>query len=469
MSSEDAGKSENFGSAAHLMIEALDKASKELENTVGDCLTQVREHSDGLEKALVGRLKKFFAQSGNLLDGHVEDLANKKEEFIERLMEFERTELETLGATAKEIRQQVNAKAQQATDSINRLVEEQVAELKAYMSEPKPILHEIVEGRLEVVKEIGRASKEKVEESEAELEKVISERSEEHDRTIQSVVEESKRMVEDKLDEHNRQFEAKIQSVMSNLTDAVNAAGDELKDKAHEGSEKVKAATEKGRDRLFANLKEFSNALEDIHSSFADQLKSDRDVQEGIHKTKLDRKAQEVREEIEHIASDASTKISASHKLFYSSLKRLEKKYFDRMDRLFSRFESALAQEGNLTTSTKPQATSELRTLLASRLQARGDEVIKSFQRHVEQIESEYARSSAGYHDRIETIKTSAVESMEKQVKTMNQEMERVTRNFKNGLSDLNIELPQISERGKAAALAVKAYRSAMLSLEGDD
>jgi len=58
---------------------------------------------------------------------------------------------------------------------------------------------------------------------------------------------------------------------------------------------------------------------------------------------------------------------------------------------------------------------------------------------------------------------------MEKQVKSMTQEMARVTRNFNNGLSDLNIELPQIAERGKAAALAVKAYRSAMLSLEGDD
>ena len=429
----------------------------------------MRDHSDGLEKALAGRLKKFFEQSGNLLDGHVDDLSNKKEEFIERLMEFERTELETLTATAKEIRQQVNAKAQQATDSINRLVEEQVVELKSYMSEPKPILHEIVEARLEVVKEIGRASKEKVEESEAGLEKVISERAEEFDRSIQTVVEDSKRVVEDKLDEHNRKFEAKIESVMTSLTDAVTAAGDDLKDKAHEGRQKVDAASEKGRDRLFANLKEFSRALEEIQSTFAEQLKADRDVQEGVHKTKLDRKAQEVREEIEHISSDASTKISASHKLFYSSLKRLEKKYFDRMDRLFSRFESALAQEGNLTSGSKPQATGELRTLLASRLQARGDEVIKSFQRHVEQIESEYSRSSAGYHDRIENIKNNAVESMEKQAKTLVQEMERVTRNFNNGLSDLNIELPQISERGKAAALAVKAYRSAMLSLEGDD
>ncbi|MCC7531538.1 MAG: hypothetical protein IT342_23750 [Candidatus Melainabacteria bacterium] len=469
MSSEESGKSENFGSAAHLMIEALEKASKELEETVEACLAQVREHSDGLEKALAGRLKKFFEQSGNSLDGHVDDLSNKKEEFIERLMEFERTELETLTATAKEIRQQVNAKAQQATDSINRLVEEQVAELKAFMNEPKPVLHEIVDARLEVVKEIGRASKDKIEESESGLEKVISERAEEFDRGILAVVEESKRVVEDKLDEHNRQFEAKINSVITNLTDAVTQAGDDLKDRAHEGRQKVDAASEKGRDRLFAHLKEFSRALEEIQSSFSEQLLTDREVQEGVHKTKLDRKAQEVREEIEHIAGDASTKIAASHKLFYSSLKRLEKKYFDRMDRLFSRYESALAQEGNLASGTKPQATSELRTLLASRLQARGDEVIKSFQRHVEQIESEYSRSSAGYHDRIENIKNNAVEAMEKQVKMMNQEMDRVTRNFNNGMSDLNIELPQISERGQAAALAVKAYRSAMLSLEGDD
>ena len=50
MSSEESGKTENFGSAANLMIEALDKASKELESTVDSCLTQVRDHSDGLER-----------------------------------------------------------------------------------------------------------------------------------------------------------------------------------------------------------------------------------------------------------------------------------------------------------------------------------------------------------------------------------------------------------------------------------
>lgn len=469
MASEESVKSESFGSAAHLMIEALDKASKELEQTVEGCLTQVRDHSEGLEKSLALRLKKFFDQSGSLLDGQIDDLGSKKEEFLERLQEFERSELETLTTTAKEIRQQVNAKAQQSTDSINRLVEEQVQELRAFMEEPKPFLHDIVEAKLEVVKEIGRNSKERVEEAEAELEKVISERAEHFDKSIQTVVDDSKRNVEDRLDEHNRKFEASIQSVMDSLTEAVGTAGDELKDRAHEGRQKVDEASEKGRDRLYSHLKDFSTALEEIQKSFSDQLGHDREVQEQVHKTKLDRKAQEVKEEIEHISQDASSKISASHKLFYSSLKRLEKKYFDRMDRLFTRFEAALAQEQTVTSGSKPQSTNELRTLLSSRLQARGDEVVKSFQRHVEQIESEYSRSSQGYHDRIESIKTNAVESLEKQLRTMNQELERVNRNFKNGMSDLNIELPQIEERGKAAALAVKAYRSAMLSLEGDD
>jgi hypothetical protein len=46
----------------------------------------------------------------------------------------------------------------------------------------------------------------------------------------------------------------------------------------------------------------------------------------------------------------------------------------------------------------------------------------------------------------------------------MNLELERVMRGFKSELVELNSELPQIEDAGRNAALAVMAYRSAMLS-----
>lgn len=50
----------------------------------------------------------------------------------------------------------------------------------------------------------------------------------------------------------------------------------------------------------------------------------------------------------------------------------------------------------------------------------------------------------------------------------MRADLERITRNFHSELSDLNLKLPVIEESGRAAALAVMAYKSAMLSLGND-
>ena len=53
-------------------------------------------------------------------------------------------------------------------------------------------------------------------------------------------------------------------------------------------------------------------------------------------------------------------------------------------------------------------------------------------------------------------------------MRMMRTDLERITRNFHTELSDLSLKLPVIEESGRAAALAVMTYKSAMLSLEND-
>ncbi|MBK9201859.1 MAG: hypothetical protein IPL73_05375 [Candidatus Obscuribacter sp.] len=97
-----------------------------------------------------------------------------------------------------------------------------------------------------------------------------------------------------------------------------------------------------------------------------------------------------------------------------------------------------------------------------------GAELVKTFKTQVEQTEQDFARSAQGSNERIESIRQSSVEALEKQVRIMRADLERITRNFHSELSDLNLKLPVIEESGRAAALAVMAYKSAMLSLGND-
>ena len=75
-----AGGNESFGSAANLMIEALEKASSELERTVNQCINQLNIFTDGLNKSLSLQLEKLVAQSSHLVDTHGGDLEAKRDE-----------------------------------------------------------------------------------------------------------------------------------------------------------------------------------------------------------------------------------------------------------------------------------------------------------------------------------------------------------------------------------------------------
>jgi hypothetical protein len=149
----------------------------------------------------------------------------------------------------------------------------------------------------------------------------------------------------------------------------------------------------------------------------------------------------------------------------------VERKLSDEIDRLFFKFESAVTQEAKINLSvggTRPPANADVINKLHGRLKAHGTEIVKTFRRQVEQTEAEFTRSTQGSNERIESIRSSSVESLEKQVKSMRTDLERITRNFHNEVSELALKLPVIEESGRAAALAVMTYKSAMLSLEND-
>ena len=61
-----------------------------------------------------------------------------------------------------------------------------------------------------------------------------------------------------------------------------------------------------------------------------------------------------------------------------------------------------------------------------------------------------------------------AIESLEKQVRIIRSELERINKTFHSELSHLSTELPEIEERGHVAAMSVSAYLASMLTLESD-
>jgi len=468
MANPNAPKSEDFGSAANLMIEALDKASAELDKTVKACIEQLTNSNKVLEKSLRIQLLKVVEQSKNFIDTSVEDLTTHREELLDRLNEFERSEVETMMSAARDVRQQVAARGQQATESITRLVEEQLVELRILIENPEGRFTSFPVRNGDSLKRLVTESKVKVEQSGLALEQVLTTKAQEFDATVQQVISNTKKSIEESLEKYNGDMEEKIASVIGQLSDVVSQTITELEQESNKGCKKVEAAGELGKDKLTGRLHEWKQECTDLAENFQSSLSLEATSSQQNHEIKLERKVGEVKDEINHIAKDADAKIAASHKLFVSSLKRLEKKYNDRLERLLAKFESAMAEESRLPGGANGLVAHELKELLNTRLQARGKELLKSFQRQVDQLESEFARTSGGSNDRLEGIRTMSTESLDKQLRMMKTELDRIAKSFATELNALNSQLPQIEEAGRAAAMAVVAYKSAMLQFERD-
>lgn len=471
MAEDSISKASGLGSAANLMIEALDKASSELDKTVTSSIEQLNIFNENLEKSFANRLGKLAEKAVGAVDSSVEDLVIRKEDFAERLADLERSEIETVVLAAREVRQQLTTRAQQATEAVSRLIDEQMNQLRAMTDKPEIKLVDLSQSRIQEVGSLVEDGKKKIETQESEYEKQISNRVQTFDEKVQGVVSNGKRELEEKLETYHQDFEEKIADVMDRLSKLVNVTVKDLEDKTRAGSDAVGKFSDAAQEKLSDHVEEWQRGLSSVSEEYQGTLTKDKDLSEELHTVKLAQKVAEVKEEINKIAQDASTKLNASHKLFYSSLKRLEKKYYDRLERLFSRFETALSQESRLTTGAnayRPQSNHELREILRARLQARGVEIVKGFRRQVEQFESEYSRASAGSHERLETVRATTIDQLEKQVRSMSMEIGRVLRSFRNELGEASAQLPQIDDAGHAAALAVRAYRNATLSFGSD-
>jgi F0F1-type ATP synthase membrane subunit b/b' len=291
------------------------------------------------------------------------------------------------------------------------------------------------------------------------------------DQQAHKLIESSKAEVDKHLTDYSSKFDEKIIAVQRQLSDIVEQAVLDLKTLAERGSTNIDEAKDTNHQVLNEHIEHWHTQLNGMKDRFQSTSLEQQSTILRTYNDEVDKKLKASQEEMARIAGRAKQQLGTSQKMYLNSLRRVERKLADEIDRLFFKFEAALTQEAKINLSTggtRPPADSDVINKLHGRLKAHGSEIVKTFRRQVEQTESEFARSTQGSNERIESIRTSSVESLEKQVKSMRTDLERITRHFHNEVSELGLKLPVIEESGRAAALAVLTYKSAMLNIEND-
>src|SRR4051812_18283238 len=128
---------ENFDSTAKLMLEALAKASAELEKSVTAFTEQLISFNEGIQKSLEEELRAVHGRLEGCVRNNLDELGHNKHLMMKRLLDAERAELDSLSDAGRQVRASLNQNALQIEEKVQNFIEEQIQELKDFLHEPE--------------------------------------------------------------------------------------------------------------------------------------------------------------------------------------------------------------------------------------------------------------------------------------------------------------------------------------------
>lgn len=461
----------SMDSALNLWQEAVEKSSVDLDKIVANSLAQLNKLSNDLEESLKGQLMKASELSSLTVEANIEDLSLHRDDIKDQLSEFERQEIDRIYATASESRMKFNQLIAEAKNEILEQFAIKIRELQESMENPKEHFTDFSNQQQPKIDEVVNTARKKIENQKSSSESSLSKKAKELEEKVEALVASLKEEINSQLTKYDSDFDQKIGQVIKQLEDLLKESNEYAQEVVNQGTDRIDQAEEIGSHFLEEHIESWTATVDALKNSFEKQIIEAKEERKGNHIKTLEYKVAEAKASINQMAESGNSNVASAHRKFFSTLKRLEKKYSDRIAKQMALLEQAIEEEKELPLSMGGQmiqADEEFRKNLDTQLKVRGNELVKSIRKQVDQLESEFKRSSSGSTERIESIRLQTVESLEKQVRIIRSELDRISKSFKSELTQLSTALPEIEERGKVAAMSVSAYLSSMLTLDSD-
>lgn len=463
----------SMDSALNLWQEAVEKASVDLDKIVANSLAQLNKLGADLEESLKSQLAKASELSSLTVEANIEDLSLHRDDIKDQLSEFERQEIDKIYATASESRIKFNKLIADAKNEILDQFANKIRELQesSDLANPKEHFTKFAETQAPKIDKVISSARQNLDSQKTQSESSLSKKARELEEKVESLVASLKEQINSKLSTYDRDFDQKIGNVIQQLEDLLKESSEFAQEVITQGTSRIVQAEEIGSHFLEEHIESWTATVDALKDSFEKQIFEAKEERKANHIKTLEYKVAEAKASINQMAESGNSNVASAHRKFYSTLKRLEKKYSDRVAKQMALLEQAIEEEKDLPLSMGGQtiqADDEFRKNLDTQLKVRGNELVKSIKKQVEQLEGEFKRSSSGSTERIESIRLQTVESLEKQVRIIRSELDRISKSFKSELTQLSTALPEIEERGKVAAMSVSAYLSSMLTLDSD-
>lgn len=465
MSKENPSLAGNFESAAQTMLEALDKAGAELSANVSDCIEQLSSFNFGLQKSLQDQLHQVNERFQSFVESNSEELEKHKETLIQHLEEFERSQIESVFSAGQGVRNSLSAHAEDLFANVSQQVEGELAALKARVDEAEQRMATESGSALPELKASAASGKNKLESTANACEEEVATKAKDLEQKLTELIDEWKVSIESKVSESQVRFNNQAQTAIRECDEVLQGGLETMAKQAGESSLALDQSVSAGILRFDQEFHDWKSQVNTLSEGFSNALASKHKLSDEEATTLLEGNMSQVTLEVASVCQEAGEKIQGLHQTFHNSLHKLEQDSLRQLEHLLSRYESELSENSrkfNSIAILHSRNATDLQEKLDAQLMSQGGEMLRTINKLAEQLEVDCLKASQGVKERIESIRESTLEALEKQVQLMKAHSDKAVKAYLDSLLELETNSAQIEQAGKAAAVTVMAYRSAI-------
>lgn len=471
MSTRVSQPAENFDSTAKLMLEALAKASAELEKSVTAFTEQLISFNESLQKSLDEELRSVNGRMENAIRINLEDLAHNKHLMVKRLLEAERAEIESLAGTGREVRSTVSRHALQIEERIEEFINDQIAELKEFLEQPKRSIETVTNAANEELQEQSRDATAEVKNKQEELRRRLSDKVSDLERSLRIETEAVKASMEAAGADCRKRLSAQKDVISSDLQTFTSDTTREMEKYAEDALKTLEERERGAKTAIKEEGEQWRQQITGHCEGFDKMLAGLSSVLKENYETKLANASEQARQEITLLSDQAHEKITATRGELEVELRDLEKDYLTQFDNVLKKLEAIVSEnvsDKRNSGMARQHKVQKLRDQMQNHLKRFGTDLVDTVKDASDEFEAEFDRATEGFHTRIEGARSSAIELLERESRLMQKDIERTMKEFQKELTELEAQIGQIEKAGQDAALTVIACRKAVLSFRGE-
>jgi len=467
MSTPIPGAGDNLDSAAklNLMLEALSKASVELEKTVNVLTEQLAGYNQSLDKTLRDELQASRERLEAALRQNQEGLLKDKEAVVKALAEFKQAEIKKVILSGKTVRTGLAAQVEDATRALTATMSGKITGIKEQLNTPEAEMKHKYDELHQSLQSAVAESQSKLFGAKAAEENLLSMVTKDYDGKVVQALTAGQQNYDRSFTQKKIELESHSEKVVSELAQKYDLVIGRL-----EGSHQAGlAGVGENNQQALAKLKQLSDSGNQIFAeqgnTFQQSLLGLGVVLNGLYEARLNNLAAQSRTEISSAAHHAEECLTTTKAELQVCLKDFQRDYVEQFEALHSRLEKSLEEFAARKDSGAVRGLKEerVREQLHSLFRRLGQEMLDSAASASNRLEDEFQKSMDACSQRIDTAKAQACDSLSRESGLMQKELARSFEEFDKQLIELQAQAARLEKSGRDVANFVLTIKQANL------